>query len=136
MKIVKAHSPEWADQEQTKINLMVRFDSIPVEVPFTACPDDATEYGRELFSRAKFGEYGEIAPYSGPTSGDLALLEFSGKKAQEMEKAEARITLLSRAKRLKMASSPELDELKALEVYTIELMRAEGPEIPVFSFAH
>lgn len=32
-------------------------------MPFTASPDDVMDYGRELYERAKAGEFGEIRPY-------------------------------------------------------------------------
>ena len=35
-------------------------------IPFTASPDDVTEYGRELFQRAQALEFGPVAPYVAP----------------------------------------------------------------------
>lgn len=35
-------------------------------IPFTASPDDPEDYGRELFARAKAGEFGPIADYVDP----------------------------------------------------------------------
>lgn len=35
-------------------------------IPFTASPDDVTEYGRELFARVSAGEFGEVAEYVAP----------------------------------------------------------------------
>ena len=35
-------------------------------IPFTASPDDPEDYGRDLFTRAKAGEFGPIAAYVDP----------------------------------------------------------------------
>ena len=44
-------------------------------IPFTASPDDVTEYGRELFSRASAGEFGEVAEYVAPPVSHAQLVE-------------------------------------------------------------
>lgn len=35
-------------------------------IPFTASPNDCEEHGRELFTQAKAGEFGEVAAYVEP----------------------------------------------------------------------
>lgn len=43
-----------------KINMIVKFDHIDEEVPFTASSDDCMDYGRDLFERAMSGEFGVL----------------------------------------------------------------------------
>lgn len=77
MVYTNPHSPVWANAEHTCINLLVTFDWLPEEVPFTAAPWDVEEHGRELYQRAMDGEFGEIAEYSAPvpTEAQLADIE-------------------------------------------------------------
>ena len=65
MKINSAYSPQWADVGNTAINLTVDFDGL-CPVPFTANPEDREEAGRELYTRALAGDFGEVAPYVAP----------------------------------------------------------------------
>lgn len=62
----EAAGPAWANEDQTAINLMVKFSHLPAAVPFTALPGDAEAHGRELFARAASGEFGEVAAYVAP----------------------------------------------------------------------
>lgn len=62
----EATGPAWANEDQTAINLMVKFNHLPAAVPFTALPGDAMAHGRELFARAAAGDFGEVAAYVAP----------------------------------------------------------------------
>lgn len=42
------------------INLTVKFKEFPMEVEFTASPNDSAEHGRVLFNNASQGIYGAI----------------------------------------------------------------------------
>lgn len=130
VKITSAHTPCWADEEKAAITLTVRLSSVNGEIPFTASPGCNTEYGRELFVRAKFGEFGEIGPYSGPVKEETKRVLFAGRRAKALQVAESRIAQLDRANRLGMATPEELEELGGLEVYSVHLMRAKGPSLP------
>lgn len=44
--------------------------------------------------------------------------------------AERALAPLERARRLGVATPEELEELEALEIYSVQLMRAKGPELP------
>lgn len=59
------HSPSWANAEHTAINLV--FDH-PVygEIPFSASPSDPEQNGRDLYSAAISGDFGQIAEYVAP----------------------------------------------------------------------
>lgn len=67
-----ANSPKWADQAHTIIDLTVRFEEIDEDLPFTATPNDTEEHGRDIFERAKNGEFGAIAEWTPPTTEQLA----------------------------------------------------------------
>lgn len=66
LTIEYAKDPVWANEENTAINLIVKFVEIPEELPFTASPDDPMPYGVELYNNALAGDYGTIAPYVPP----------------------------------------------------------------------
>lgn len=131
IEILGASAPTFANNDGTAINLMVNFSHLPGEtILFTASRDDTAEHGRELYQRALDGEFGEIAPYDGPTPYEELMASFPARKRAEMERVEGEIAPLERARRLGVATEEELAELAALELYTIELMRAEGPALP------
>lgn len=60
--IISAASPQWANVEQTRINLMVNFVEVG-EVPFTASSNDTEAHGVELYNRAVAGDFGSISAY-------------------------------------------------------------------------
>ena len=61
MIVQYAKDPVWANEQKTAINLTVKFEIFSDELPFTAVPDDVEQHGRELFSSAIAGTFGEIA---------------------------------------------------------------------------
>lgn len=131
IEILGALAPCFSNREGTAINLMVSFAHLGGEpILFTASQDDAAEHGRELYQRAKDGDFGEIAPYLGPSQYEELMATFPARKRAEMERVEAKIAPLERAHRLGVATEDEVNMLTSLELYTIELMRAEGPELP------
>lgn len=66
MEVSYAKQPQWADAEHTRIDLTVKFAKHPMEIPFSADPNDAEEHGKKLFARARAGEFGPIAEYTPP----------------------------------------------------------------------
>jgi len=60
------HSPVYVDDTGTRIDCMVKFDTVPVEVPFTADANDVEEHGRAIYAALVAGEYGPIAAYVPP----------------------------------------------------------------------
>jgi len=56
-------SPQWANVEQTMLDLQVRLDGSDVFVPYCAMVCGETQ-ATDLFNRASNGEFGEIAPVS------------------------------------------------------------------------
>lgn len=65
MKYNSAKNPAWANSEHTAILLVVDFDKIG-EVTFGASPLDPEAHGREIFERAKTGDFGTVAEFVAP----------------------------------------------------------------------
>jgi hypothetical protein len=68
LTIQSARDPVYGDAINSVINLVVKFVEMAHEIPFTANPNDVTEYGPDLYYRAQAGEYGPILPYIPPTN--------------------------------------------------------------------
>lgn len=133
VKVLDAKEPRWSNHEHTAIELLVMFSSFPDQyLPFNADPNDYMDYSKSLYSRAKAGEFGTIAECNLPTAEELEMLTFPQRQAAAMEKTESRISILSRAVKLGVATGAEKKELEDLERYSIVLMRATGPAVPVF----
>lgn len=66
LTIETAKTPMYSNAEKTAIDLVVKFVEVEEEVSFTASPDDVYEYGKELFTRAVNGDFGDVAPYIAP----------------------------------------------------------------------
>lgn len=71
LTIEYAKNPFYGNEEGTFINLTVKFQEFDDELPFGASPNDSEEHGRELFSRAKAGEFGEVASFVAPIIKDI-----------------------------------------------------------------
>jgi len=61
-----AKNPVYNNEEETAILLTVKWEEFVEEMPFGACSYDSEPHGRDLFNRAKAGEFGEVAPYVAP----------------------------------------------------------------------
>ena len=64
MKIVQAKNPHYTDRSGRCIHLDVLFDGFDEWLPFAASPDDSELHGRELYLRAKAGEFGEVGAFA------------------------------------------------------------------------
>lgn len=60
MAIQDVKNPRWINSGAA-IMLEVLEEGATEYVPFVAMPDDVTEHGRQLFSMAQAGEFGEVA---------------------------------------------------------------------------
>ena len=60
------HSPIYVDETGTRIDCMVKFDTVPVEVPFTADANDIEAHGRAIYNALINGEYGPVGAYVPP----------------------------------------------------------------------
>jgi hypothetical protein len=59
-------NPIYADATGQAINCDVKFDTLPMYVPFTATSYDVEPHGRELYAQLEAGQWGPIAPYVPP----------------------------------------------------------------------
>lgn len=70
MKVISASNPIYVNADSSAITLMVMFEELKEfgAIPFTATPNDVEEHGRDIFARAKAGEFGVIASYVAPVA--------------------------------------------------------------------
>ena len=66
MNYSNASNPAWGNADKTAIELTVMFDHLAAPVSFFAVPNDFESHGAQLFSEAKAGKYGPIAPFVAP----------------------------------------------------------------------
>lgn len=66
MNLQYAKNPVWADAEHTMIDLVIKWDQIDVELPFTASPTDVEAHGRAIYEAALGGQFGPIAEFPAP----------------------------------------------------------------------
>jgi hypothetical protein len=66
MQLEYAKDPVWADAEHTMIDLLIKWDGINAEYPFTASPTDVEAHGRAIFEQASQGAFGPVAEYVAP----------------------------------------------------------------------
>jgi hypothetical protein len=60
--LVKAHSPTWTNEKKEAIGLKVTFKELTQlgEIDFIAHPNDSEPHGKDIFNRAKKGEFGKV----------------------------------------------------------------------------
>ncbi len=61
-----AKDPFYNDKNGNVIHLIVKWEEFVEEMPFGATAYDPEFHGRDLYERAKAGEFGEVAPYVEP----------------------------------------------------------------------
>ena len=72
--LIDAKNPRWMDEEKTSIVLECKFshyaDMGMTEndgyYEFGATPDEPEEHGRQIFEKAKAGDYGTVGDYVAP----------------------------------------------------------------------
>lgn len=128
MKELNARSPKWGSEDKKSVELIIDLGEMR-GIPFTARADDPEESGRKLFKKANEGVFGKVGEYSGPSKSELEAARFSRQKAEVAAQTESKIALLERARRLGSLSCEEEAELRALESYSVYLMRAKGPTL-------
>lgn len=120
IEVLSAVRPRHYAADPDSITLDVRFAHLPEQVQFTARKDDPEEHGRELYSRAVFGEFGdiEVIPLPPPTEAEQqarldALLKQAATTMAPLEDAEA----------LGIISETERVQLTAWQRYRVTLYR-------------
>lgn len=66
MNLEYAKDPFWSNTEKTSIDLIIKWDKFPNELPFTASPDDCEAHGREIYEAAINGQFGQVKEYPTP----------------------------------------------------------------------
>lgn len=66
LTIEYAKNCTYDNQEQTAIEMIVKFEEFNEELPFLATSYDTVSHGIELYNNAKSGMYGVIAEYVPP----------------------------------------------------------------------
>jgi hypothetical protein len=66
MIIQTASNAKYMNVQGDEIDLIVKFEEMEHELPFTARPVDSEDYCVDLFNNAVAGLYGDIAPYIPP----------------------------------------------------------------------
>tara|TARA_R100000458_G_C8049730_1_gene97413 strand:- start:168 stop:416 length:249 start_codon:yes stop_codon:yes gene_type:complete len=69
--LIGAKNPVWANKEQTLIQLDCKFSHYAAigitenngYLSFMADPDDPEEHGRQIFEKAKAGDYGTVGDF-------------------------------------------------------------------------
>lgn len=125
IEVLSAVHPRHYAADPDSITLDVRFAHLTEPVQFTARKDDPMEHGRELYSRAVFGEFGdiEVIPLPPPTEAEQqARLDALLKQA-----ANAMAPLLD-AESLGIISETEREQLTAWQRYRVALYRLPQTE--------
>jgi hypothetical protein len=73
MQLENAHSPRWSNAEHTAIDLVIKWDAIAEELPFTASPTDIEAHGRAIFEAAAAGDFGVVAAFVAPPAPPVIL---------------------------------------------------------------
>lgn len=126
MNYSDALSPQWANAEHSAINVQLVTETLAA-MPFTATPEDSTDYGPEIYQRAVAGDFGEIAAYEPPT--EAALLPAARAQLKRlMQDAGLVVAPLQDSVDLGVATERQVEQLSAWKFYRIEL--SEVPHQP------
>ncbi|MDQ1884263.1 tail fiber assembly protein [Aeromonas salmonicida] len=103
-----------------ELNMEVLFAHLQAFVPFTARRNDCEEHGRELYSRAMFGEFGpiEVITPLPPTAAQL-----QDRLTDKLALAASAMAPLEDAETLGIISDAERERLTAWQRYRVTLYR-------------
>jgi hypothetical protein len=87
LTIVSVTNPQWANPENTLINVTARFAEIDEDLPFTANFLDTEAHGREIFTKALAGEFGAVSTYV-PPSDELLALQARSTRAELLQASD------------------------------------------------
>ncbi|AUZ76220.1 MULTISPECIES: tail fiber assembly protein [Aeromonas] len=120
IEVLSAVHPRHYAADPDSITLDVRFSHLPEPVQFTARKDDPMEHGRELYSRAAFGEFGdiEVIPLPPPTEA-----EQQARLNTLLKQAATAMAPLEDAEKLGILSDEERVQLTAWQHYRVTLYR-------------
>lgn len=120
IEVLRAMRPRHYAADPDSITLDVLFAHLPEQVQFTARKDDPEEHGRELYSRAVFGEFGdiEVLPLPMPTEA-----EQQARLDALLKQASNAMAPLIDAEALGIISETEREQLTAWQHYRVTLYR-------------
>ncbi|MDM5128226.1 tail fiber assembly protein [Aeromonas salmonicida] len=120
IEVLRAMRPRHYAADPDSITLDVLFAHLPEQVQFTARKDDPEEHGRELYSRAVFGEFGdiEVLPLPPPTEA-----EQQARLAAQLKQAATAMAPLEDADTLGVINEAEREQLIAWQRYRVTLYR-------------
>ncbi|BCS51463.1 hypothetical protein JUNP479_4274 [Aeromonas jandaei] len=125
IEVITAANPRHFAGDQESITLDVLFSHLEEVVEFTARRDDAERHGRELYSRAVFGEFGEIKVLTPPPPTEAELL---ARLDEALKRAAAVMAPLEDADKLGIISEREKAQLTAWQRYRVALYRLPQSE--------
>jgi hypothetical protein len=137
LTLISARDPSWANAEHTVINLFVKFqenvDQLG-EMEFSAASYDIEPHGRDIFERAKAGEFGPVAEYVVTPERAKMLIQLRNTEANTKVNAlQSEVNILQDAVDLEMATEEEVarlaaakTELTAWKRYRVLLSRIEA----------
>lgn len=125
IEVITAANPRHLAGDQDSITLDVRFNHLEEIVEFTARRDDAERHGRELYSRAVFGEFGYINVITLPPPTEA---EQQARLNEELKRATAVMAPLDDADKLGIISESEKTQLTAWQHYRVALYRLPQSE--------
>ena len=120
IKVISAANPRHLETDTDSITLDVLFSHLSKSMPFTARKDDTEEHGRELYSRAVFGEFGPIEVITPPPPTEA---EQQSRRNELLKQATAAMAPLEDAEALGIISNTEREQLTAWRHYRVELYR-------------
>jgi hypothetical protein len=125
IEVISAKRPRHLEGDTETITLDVLFGHLPKPVPFTASKGDPEEHGRELYSRAVFGEFGPIEVITPPPPTEP---EQQARLNALLKQAATAMAPLEDAEALGIISDTEREQLTAWRRYRVALYRLPQSE--------
>lgn len=125
IEVIGAHNPRHPEADTETITLDVLFAHLPEPVQFTARKDDPEAHGRELYSRAVFGEFGPIEVVTQPPPSEA---EQRARLDGKLKQATLAMAPLEDADKLGIISDTEREQLTAWQQYRVALYRLPQSE--------
>lgn len=133
MKFNSIYNPVWADAEHSAINVMIDTDSVQTPtIPFTASPDDNTDYGPQIYQSAVDGVFGEIAEFT-PVVVTPEQVVFTNTQILNRLIKDCSNTAfpLQSAVSLGVATEAQKGALKELQQYSVDLLNTDLTTSPL-----
>lgn len=109
---------------------------------FTAIPDDSTEHGRQIYQKARNGEFGEViisknengyvwnVDHFVSSDVDVQQLQLKEIKNQLINEASQKISILNDAVEMNIATEKEKKNLTEWKKYRISVFRVDNGDWP------